>query len=43
MRNRGRFMILYSFGGGCHLLDANNVEGEAHQPVRKIFHRGVVQ
>jgi hypothetical protein len=41
---------VYGFGllgrsptGGCHLLDANNVESEAHQPVRSIFRRGVVR
>jgi hypothetical protein len=41
---------VYDFGllgrwptGGCHLLDANNVEDEVHQPVRNIFRRGVVQ
>jgi hypothetical protein len=28
--------------GGCHLLDANNVKPEAHQPVRYVFRRGVV-
>jgi hypothetical protein len=29
--------------GGCHLLDANNVEAEDHQAVRNVFRRGVVR
>jgi hypothetical protein len=39
---------VYDFGllgrlstGSCHLLNANNVEAEAHQAVRNIFRRGV--
>jgi hypothetical protein len=27
--------------GGCHLLDADNVEAEVHQPVRYVLCRGV--
>jgi hypothetical protein len=41
---------VYDFGfperlatGGCHLLDPNNVEAEAHQPVRNNFRWGVVR
>jgi hypothetical protein len=28
--------------GGCHLLDADNVKPEAHQPVRYVFCRGAM-
>jgi hypothetical protein len=40
---------VYCFGflgrgpmGGCHLLDANNVQVEAHQPVTNVFCGGVL-